>query len=1607
MSIQDNLLDAVDILIDKAVSSAKFDKTIQGTIVSCIDSVTGKYKIKYQGGSFYAFANDVNIQYKDGVNVYILIPEGDFEKTKTIISAVNKKGLNQNHIIPKEEQYEDLTPDIIGNEDGSPFKYKSYGYLKKGNNQIDYLYIYADSIKNDYPEYIDKAQFVNKVVIRQEEFALIKNKNVDSFVLRGAVKANIKSPQTKTGNFGFGVTLAFKSDNNTNTPMYLTYIVDITKMTGNPYNQISFYPQRDYFNIDNKKFLYVENMFVFVKGFELQAEQYFELNTDKNEDDALIPYDIEFQDFELYGTRHLTDNQISSLNVVIKSNYTRFTLKRKEIQLNTQLKRNGFIQKIENAQYYWFKKQSDITAGSQYFHRYGGNGWALILNENNDNTIISASDILTEQRDFKCVVVYEDNNTIQSISDVITLYQDNYQYKINITASQDTFHLGGELSELKCEITPDITDTEIQYVWSSNSNEQYQIYDDNHTGSITCYSSTFADSITYYCSVYLKENNEYIGEAYKTLRYVNDDTIAISDLIIQNAPVIYNYDEYGNSPLQYKKRKADSNDNIEILIQPLTFSVVDRATNNVISASSAINGNQQNAKWYILHDKKQRMIDSNASNPAAYADKDFNLIDNKDNAYYDVYFGENFSYTIDARYDINKINGNNVWLKLEYNNSILSQIATISCIKTGDPGTNGTNKVVKVKDTEGNYCDYHHFTCKRLSKNARNYIINNGKTTDGKNWFVAELYENSQKIYDSSMTDLREQYSTKMYMNFPYNFHNVGTFSTIRIDSSYSDYYFHFIDTWSNDYSFPSFYLQSNYDPDSINKNFPVHNIVKIQITDNNTESQYQGYVPIYTIILDDVDEYDCDIVDGTGFNYIRYDSDGAQGTFDNNSPFEFKITYGKNGNKAGQEVEESKIQYEWYEQSFEYRPDEYDFYKGTWEKVEYLKIIDNESKYPTITPVKRYEGNSTSISLGCFIKINGVKIAYVHMPIYTYLNTAGFARLNDWDGQSLVVKDKDDGCAYILAPQIGAGEKNSSNQFSGIVMGTMASEQYEYDEKTNKIKSYQTSTRKGIIGLKDGVQTFCLDSDNGSAEFGIHGKITINGEDTVISYSDGSNIKFQVDKDGSMTCAGGIFTDGEIKCGSKGGKYYFTVTDRGLLTCQGAKISNTKKDEDGDLDIQFQDDAFLLSATKYDKDANGNTITRRGYISSAYNKFLFCTEYPGQGQQYVQDDEGNWILKETNLIKGIDYAEGNLRITGELIAATGIIGGWKINADRLESINGSLKLYGDGRIVGQAKGEDKNAEGSWESISGNELLQIRGNCIYGGSVESFTDEGNNYCTYANYLQAVQKNTDPNISYTWTPNGSWASIVEQTQGTATKKTIKSSYTATNDGNIQIKSATSFLDINECGATVTGGELYLCNKEEKFYMYNKTTNQYVANKKSNEITVKDIPNLIQTNKDITWMKMNGTDLINVDYTNLKKTNPIAKPLLLGSSQTIINGSNVQTQNIFFVPAQNNDNKILATKHQDVAGAINELVGAPKGVLKRYPQKVTTTIERDEKDNTKATITLTEQWEVSQNVEEAISPQIYIIKVSNYNDSNEQITEMICPNGDSIDFSGFYI
>lgn len=84
-TIEDTILDAIDIITKSKIDNANYDKTIMAQIISCSDEGTGEYKCSYQGATIIAHSSHPSLKYNVNDNVYILIVADDYAGDGKII----------------------------------------------------------------------------------------------------------------------------------------------------------------------------------------------------------------------------------------------------------------------------------------------------------------------------------------------------------------------------------------------------------------------------------------------------------------------------------------------------------------------------------------------------------------------------------------------------------------------------------------------------------------------------------------------------------------------------------------------------------------------------------------------------------------------------------------------------------------------------------------------------------------------------------------------------------------------------------------------------------------------------------------------------------------------------------------------------------------------------------------------------------------------------------------------------------------------------------------------------------------------------------------------------------------------------------------------------------------------------------------------------------------------------------------------------------------------------------------------------------------------------------------------------------------------------------
>lgn len=323
--------------------------------------------------------------------------------------------------------------------------------------------------------------------------------------------------------------------------------------------------------------------------------------------------------------------------------------------------------------------------------------------------------------------------------------------------------------------------------------------------------------------------------------------------------------------------------------------------------------------------------------------------------------------------------------------------------------------------------------------------------------------------------------------------------------------------------------------------------------------------------------------------------------------------------------------------------------------------------------------------------------ITLYHTIIF-FLNTYGNEAINDWDGTSLKLVDN----KYILAPQIGAGKKESStNLFTGVVMGEDTGQQ-----------------KVGLYGYQKGVNTFGLTED-GIAYFGKSGKgrIVIDGDNAVI-YGGNGDINDATKNGMILTLYNTNWTSSTkaISVGQVRGTPAFYVTYDGKLSATGATISGTITANQGKIGAWTIDGGAIKS-------------TRAGTYLGA-DGYIYADEAYLTGGQI-----GGWSIGTTTLTGGATTLNSNGIISTDYFVITGYgsigaIQSWSSGATILgikSSSGQSVAIEASG--AGNAYLRSQNGtvgiqSGSYQLYITNNGTLYGANLTYGGGISGLGGSG-------------------------------------------------------------------------------------------------------------------------------------------------------------------------------------------------------------------------------------------------------------------------------------------
>lgn len=271
--------------------------------------------------------------------------------------------------------------------------------------------------------------------------------------------------------------------------------------------------------------------------------------------------------------------------------------------------------------------------------------------------------------------------------------------------------------------------------------------------------------------------------------------------------------------------------------------------------------------------------------------------------------------------------------------------------------------------------------------------------------------------------------------------------------------------------------------------------------------------------------------------------------------------------------------------------------------------------------------------------------------PIIMYLDTYGNEAINGWDGTALELGE--DG-QYLLAPQVGAGEKDEANRFTGVVMGK--------DTLQEKV---------GLYGYQAGVNTFGLKQD-GTAFFGAKsggGQIIIDGRHATIF---GGDVE--------------LSSSGRVQPAANG--MYITLADKSY----GEDVDNQASSDTVAIGIGYDEErreenfrvTYDGKLTATGADVHGEIYATSGHIggngrSSSGWSIEENRLFSGSGSNHVELNSNReevcamWAgASESNSAIASKFA---VTKDGKLYAKEGNIGGWVLKTSYLQSSNGRVGM--------------------------------------------------------------------------------------------------------------------------------------------------------------------------------------------------------------------------------------------------------------------------------------------------------------------------------------------
>lgn len=1056
MELQDSILKAIDAITKTRIDKLQLDKTVTAEIIKCTNALSREYKCSYNGGNITAYAAE-GATYTNGQSVYVLIPQSDMTKRKTIVGVSSAKEDDENisFVSSALSDYNLIGKNVINDKKNiQPVGLHSY-------KKEEYFLLYDYATRNDPSR--------NYVNIEIEE--LNNNlKQAEALMIEASFQTRLPKAHklSQDGIYGLQFVLAFadrdKTDENGKpATKYISYVIDSNNMTGNPFRFSSWSEQYQIYPIDIENFLYIDSILFYEKDF-IEKDNMNMANS--------WGADIFLKDIEVYPLKKIdavSGNYKLSLSMPQGSTF-RGNTSEDQLDIVAKITEKNINNLSDNTTFYWFKEDNRVVSDSDNYQMYGGAGWAWLKNKGNNYTLYTdATENRAYENKYLCVAVYKESVILKTY---FVLYNEAARRDITISSSLGakfsfdrgkpvlTCMINGKSENFEKDEPNGHADNLFRFIWSkideyNNTTTFIETYAElekkyeelKKTPGVSYHDlsalknqmlalqgvswkrnvlnypiSQIDNNAKFKCSVYLKDTpdgEEYsIGSAEILLQNENAASPTDYYITIENGDQVFQYSESGVSPDD--ERYTDP-----LVVKPLICHFFD-------PAGLEVNKETYDVKWVVPLENSMVVVPTKG------------MTMNNANNKIEWYTEEIFPLKIAKDYNYQALN-NQVTAIVSYKDQEYKQDTTLLFTKIGENGTNGTDIVAKISPRLKTINDELLAIVTGKGDTCYNDIASTPLTSQTNLPLQFNLYQRNTKL----ALDEKPKWSIAGASNQSKFLYNPDT-QTSQLG-------------WSKEKTERKFRYQ----------------IVKADI--EYEKNNYYAFYPMPVIEYNNAGNLHVGLNKTTTIKSITYNSDGRNPLYNKNQFVELNINGLEDcyivwtaeggeprvANKAGKVYESNP------------RNAAFTLLLDSKQKEGSSIIVpaENNIKKIYILPNNIYTGEYTNNLVHAAIYTSrqiyengGNTICDVYAPIYMSLNVYGLKSLNAWDGNHVEINEDEN---YVLAPQIGAGKKNNKNQFTGILMGTSQI----YDQKEEQV---------GLLGYSKGEQSIWLDAETGKAVFGL-----------------------------------------------------------------------------------------------------------------------------------------------------------------------------------------------------------------------------------------------------------------------------------------------------------------------------------------------------------------------------------------------------------------------------------------------------------------------------------------------------------------------------------------